>query len=120
MQERLTTTAERPRGADLEAYAEQYANQGYVLVKNLLSPEEAAAYRAECHRLLESLNRDDDPTWASAADVSGTAPTRLKHLHDAQFYSAMFSRLLVDPRFTDVVAAVLGTPTCSCTTPRCS
>jgi len=94
----------------LAAYAQQYAEEGYVLVKGLLSSEEAAAYRQESHRLLTALNRDDDATWASAADVSGMLPTQLKHLHDAQFYSAAFSRLLVDPRFTEVAAAVLGTP----------
>lgn len=112
MQARVLDTESDARGTDgrLADYAQQYAEQGFVLVKGLLSKEEAAAYRAESHRLLESLNRDDDPTWGSASDVAGMVPTRLKHLHDAQFYSAAFSRLLVDPRFTDVVAAVLGTP----------
>lgn len=94
----------------LAEYAKQYNEQGFVLVKGLLSKEEAAAYRAECHRLLAELNREDDPTWGAAAAVSGMTATSLKHLHDAQFYSAAFSRLMVDPRFTDVVAAVLGTP----------
>jgi phytanoyl-CoA hydroxylase len=111
MQARLSTTTERPTsGSRLEEYASQYATDGYVLVKGLLSPEEAAAYRAESHRLLAALGPGEDPTWASAAGVAMGAATHLKHLHDAQFYSAMYSRLLVDPRFTDVVAAVLGTP----------
>ncbi|MGJ6980451.1 phytanoyl-CoA dioxygenase family protein [Aestuariimicrobium soli] len=94
----------------LADYARQYAEQGFVRVKGLLSKDEAAAYRAETHRLLAALNRNDDPTWGSAAEVAGGVKTSLQHLHDAQFYSAAFSRLLVDPRFTEVASAVLGTP----------
>lgn len=111
MQARLSTTTERPTvSTDLDSYAASYAENGFVLVKGLISPEEAAAYRAESHRLLAALGPTEDPTWGSAADVAMGSPTHLKHLHDAQFYSAMYTRLLVDPRFTDVVAAVLGTP----------
>jgi phytanoyl-CoA hydroxylase len=86
-----------------------YAEQGYLLVKGLLSKEEAAAYRETSHRLLARLNRHDDPTWGSAKTVTAEK-TKLQHLHDTQFYDAAFSRLLVDPRFTDVAAEVLGVP----------
>ena len=103
----MTTTAHR-YGPDLAEVAEQYATEGYVLVRNLISRDEAEAYRAESHRLLADLARTDDPTWGSAAELAGELPTRLQHLHDAQFYSAAFSRLLVDDRFTSVAAAVLG------------
>ena len=103
----MITTAHHS-GPDLAEAAEQYATEGYVLVRNLISRDEAAAYRAESHRLLADLARTDDPTWGSAAELAGERPTRLQHLHDAQFYSAAFSRLLVDDRFTSVAAAVLG------------
>lgn len=87
-----------------------YRENGYLLVKGLISKEEAKAYRAEGHALIERLNRPDDPTWGSARAMGGMATaTALKHCHDAQFYSAAFSRLIVDPRFTDVAAAVMGT-----------
>ncbi len=95
--------------AQLQDYAKQYAHQGFVLVKGLLSKQEAAQYRQETHRLLASL-QVDDPTWESATEMAGGVKTRLQHLHDAQFYSALYSRLMVTPRFTEVVAAVLGTP----------
>jgi ectoine hydroxylase-related dioxygenase (phytanoyl-CoA dioxygenase family) len=101
----MTTTAATPA---LSTLARQYADQGFVLVKGLLSREEAAVYRQRSHDLLARLNRDDDPTWGSATALA-TGTTRLQHLHDAQFYDAAFTRLLVDPRFTDVAAAVLGT-----------
>lgn len=104
------TTAEPASQPQLQDYAQQYADQGFVLVKGLLSKDEAAKYRQETHRLLASLEVRDDPTWGSAAEISGGATTSLQHLHDAQFYSAAYSRLMVDQRFTDVVAAVLGTP----------
>ena len=106
----LTAPESRYTSDELAKYAAAYAEQGFVKVDGLLSPDEAAAYRDETHRLLAQLARDDDPTWASAATVSMGASTHLKHLHDAQFYSAAFSRLLVDPRFTQVAASALGTP----------
>ena len=102
----MTITSSTP---DLSELAEHYAEHGYVLAKGLLSKEEAVSYRETSHRLLAQLNRDDDPTWAAARGMTDS-PTSLQHLHDAQFYDAAFSRLLVDPRFTDVAAAVMGVP----------
>jgi hypothetical protein len=46
---------------DLAAAAEQYVTQGFVLVKNLITNDEAAAYRTESHRLLTALGGQDDP-----------------------------------------------------------
>lgn len=90
--------------------AATYQEQGFVLIKGLLPRDEATAYRRLCHDLLAKLNRTEDPTWASSAALAHGRATRLQHLHDAQFYDAAFSRLLVDPRFTDVAATVLGVP----------
>lgn len=103
------TTLSTPR-TDLDALADTYDEQGYVLVKGLLTPEEAAEYRARSHELIASLDRKDDPTWEAAASVAMGQKTSLQHLHDAQFYDAAYTRLLTDPRFTDVAAAVLRTP----------
>jgi ectoine hydroxylase-related dioxygenase (phytanoyl-CoA dioxygenase family) len=83
-----------------------YRDNGYVLVKGLLSGEEARAYREECHGVLGRLRRTD-PTWGSARRLAGR-PTELRHCHDAQFYSAAFARLMLDPRFTDGAAALMG------------
>ena len=96
--------------ARLASYASSYADNGYVLVKGLFDKDEAAAYREESHALIKRLNRDADPTWASARELTMGNQTELKHCHDVQFYSAAFGKLLVDPRFTDVAAAVMGTP----------
>jgi ectoine hydroxylase-related dioxygenase (phytanoyl-CoA dioxygenase family) len=93
---------------DLDTLAAHYDQHGYVLVKGLLSTDEAAEYRKRAHELLAVLDRGD-ATWASAAEVA-VGTTRLQDLHDVQFYDAAFSRLLVDERFTSVAAAVLGVP----------
>jgi phytanoyl-CoA hydroxylase len=96
--------------AQLASYAQSYAQEGFVLVKGLLDKAEAAAYREESHALIKRLNRDVDPTWGSARELAMGNQTELKHCHDVQFYSGAFARLIVDPRFTDVAAAVMGTP----------
>ncbi|MEV0390956.1 phytanoyl-CoA dioxygenase family protein [Nonomuraea sp. NPDC050643] len=88
------------------AMARFYREHGYLLVKGMIGEEEARAYREECHALLSRL-RPADPTWASARRIAG-GHTELRHCHDAQFYSAAFARLIVDPRFTEVAAALLG------------
>ncbi|HEY6740276.1 MAG TPA: phytanoyl-CoA dioxygenase family protein, partial [Actinopolymorphaceae bacterium] len=87
-----------------------YHENGYLLVKGLLSKDEAKAYREESHALIERLNRDYDPTWGAAREITMGNATELKHCHDVQFYSAAFAKLIIDPRFTDVAAALMGTP----------
>ncbi|MBF8191712.1 phytanoyl-CoA dioxygenase family protein [Nonomuraea sp. K274] len=83
-----------------------YQDNGYALVKGLLTKAEARAYREECHALLGRLSQTE-ATWGSARALAGRA-TELRHCHDVQFHSAAFTRLLVDPRFTDVAAALTG------------
>jgi hypothetical protein len=67
----MTITSSRP---ELSALAEQYAADGFVLVKGLLSKEEAAYYRQRSHDLLAQLNRHDDPTWKSRWDCPTVRP----------------------------------------------
>ena len=81
---------------------EAYRRDGFIHVRGLLSPEEAAAYRAEVHAIA-AQTAATDATWAS---VKGE--TRLTHCHDVQFRSAAFTRLLVDPRFLAVATAIIG------------
>lgn len=90
----------------------QFRDEGYALVQGLLSPGEAAALRAECHDLANRLSRTGniDATWGSArAAVQEAQQTQILHCHNVQFYSAAFSKLIVDPRFTDACAAFMGT-----------
>ncbi|MFC5826413.1 phytanoyl-CoA dioxygenase family protein [Nonomuraea insulae] len=83
-----------------------YRDRGYLLVKGLIDKEEARAFREECHAVL-ARSRPSDPTWDSARQLTDSV-TELRHCHDVQFHSAAFARLIVDPRFTDVAAAVMG------------
>jgi phytanoyl-CoA hydroxylase len=89
---------------------EFYAENGYLLVKGLFSKEEAAAYRQEGHALLNRVyeNETVDATWNGAREVT-KARTKLLHCHDVQFYSAAFSRLIIDERLTACAADIIGT-----------
>jgi ectoine hydroxylase-related dioxygenase (phytanoyl-CoA dioxygenase family) len=90
-----------------------YRENGYLLVEGLLTPEEAAFYRAEAHALAERLakHKDMDATWGSARDaVEEAKQTKIYHCHDVQFYSAAFSKLIVDERVTGVAADIIGSP----------
>lgn len=89
-----------------------YRENGYILVKGLLSAEEASLYRHECHELIERLQqiRSVEATWGSARKLAGAEQTSLQHCHDVQFYSAAFARLITDPRLTDPASQIIGSP----------
>ena len=87
-----------------------YRDNGYILIENLISKDEAAALRAECHHLAEALTLqyDIDATWESARNtVTGAKATQILLCHDVQFQSGAFSRLIVDERFTEVAAELI-------------
>ena len=84
-----------------------YLEQGYLHVQGLLTPEEAAAYRAECHRLAERTG-NTDATWSSVRASADGQQLRLSHCHDVHFYSAAFTRLLVDERLMRVARGIIG------------
>ncbi len=88
-----------------------YHENGYILVPGVLSAQEAEALRAECHALADrlSVHRGIDATWASARTaVAEAQETKILHCHDVQFQSAAFSRLIVDPRMTEIAAQLIG------------
>ncbi len=95
--------------ADLEFYAEN----GYILVRGVFSPEEAEEYRAESHALATRLSAQGniDATWASArAAVAEAKETRIMHCHNVQFFTACFTKLLVNDTFTKVASQIIGSP----------
>ncbi len=83
-----------------------YDENGYVVCRGLLSADEAKALRREAHDLAGRLVqfRNINAAWATVQHTK----TVVQHCHDVQFYSAMFSRLIVDPRFTAVAASIIG------------
>ncbi|MDE2125636.1 MAG: phytanoyl-CoA dioxygenase family protein [Armatimonadetes bacterium] len=89
-----------------------YQENGYVLVP-LLSREEATHLRDESHQLAERLRTisNIDATWGSASEAVATAEkTVIYHCHNVQFYSAAFTRLLVNDRLTSAAAEIIGSP----------
>lgn len=86
---------------------QQYRDQGFLLVRNLLSPEEAATLREEVHAAFRRAEVSPDGAWRSADKVAGDVRPRLQGMHDMQHASAAFGRLLYDDRFTGVAAALL-------------
>ena len=88
-----------------------YRENGYALAEGVFTPEEAAELREEAHalarRMAEANHKISFGGWGSAAKVTDL-PRELLHCHNVQFHSALFSRLIVDPRFTDRVADLIG------------
>jgi ectoine hydroxylase-related dioxygenase (phytanoyl-CoA dioxygenase family) len=88
-----------------------YRENGFLHLPGVLSPEEAAFYRAETHALADRVmaKNPSDATWGSARELGGDAKkTELRHCHDVQFYAASFMRLLVNDRVTGPVADLIG------------
>ncbi len=89
---------------------QSFAENGFLHISGLFTPEEAAAYRKECHDLSERLSaiRNISGQWGSAASAAMGKQTSLLHCHDVQFQSAAFTRLLCDERFAGTAAALMG------------
>ena len=88
-----------------------YAENGYIHIPGLLTPEEADAYRQEVHDLmgrLSAIRNIDLGGWGSAKEISNGLQVSLLHCHDVQFQSAAFARLIVDDRITGVAADIIG------------
>jgi phytanoyl-CoA hydroxylase len=84
-----------------------YDEHGYLHVKGLLSREEAVSYRQELHELAERVG-NTDATWSSVRAADPGRRMRITHCHDVQFYSAAFTRLIVDPRLMRVSQGIIG------------
>lgn len=94
---------------DREAIHEAYQQNGYVLVKGLISRHEASEMRQEVHDLFQRVRAGRGRGWGSAQEVAGAEGRQeLLGMHDLQFYAAAFTRMLVDRRFVDAAAAALG------------
>lgn len=87
-----------------------YADNGYVVVPGLLSPDEAAFYRKEAHGLSARLSaiRNIDGAWGSAAAEAMGKKTSLLHCHDVQFQSAAFLRLLANEKLAEAASDIIG------------
>lgn len=82
-----------------------FDDNGYLLVKGLLSKDEAATFRTSLHSLFERIDsKQEDATWGSAG---APGKTQLQHCHDVQFYDASFGKLIADDRLTSATASLI-------------
>jgi hypothetical protein len=89
---------------------------GYVLAKGVFTLAEAAALRSEAHALVERLRQTGQAPavgtqtnggWASARLVDD-GPRALSGCHNVQFHSALFSRMVTDPRLVERASDIIG------------
>ncbi len=106
----MTTDASTRRLVLSDEEVNRYREDGYVLLRGVFPRDEADLFRREAHELIGRLQRRQsvDATWGSAREIKGAEDTRLLHCHNVQFHSALFTRLLTDPRLVDPVADLIG------------
>lgn len=94
-----------------------YREQGYVLARGVFSRDEVATFQQEIDELFaraEEAGRATEATWGGAwreAAGVGTATavaTRVDSIHNVQNHSAVFTRMIVDPRLVDRAAELIG------------
>lgn len=89
-----------------------YRETGYLLSKGVFTRGEAESFRDEARALVRRLMAVSDPSVRSEGWTSGSKVTdlsrELQHCHNVQFHSAVFSRLICDPRLVDRVADLIG------------
>jgi phytanoyl-CoA hydroxylase len=124
----MTTTVSGVPAVDAEAYREQ----GFVLVPQVFDAETMARARAEADAMLARVVENGtkvEATWKGKwrekliDNGEDTAPNMMggmvdgdvmamasavSSIHNVQYHSAFFNRLIADDRFTDVVAQLIG------------
>ncbi len=67
------STIHSEHGTLMKEQVANYTENGYLLLKGVLQPEEAVELRREAHELIERLRRQRsiDATWGSARMVQG-------------------------------------------------
>ncbi|MGC8785211.1 MAG: phytanoyl-CoA dioxygenase family protein [Armatimonadota bacterium] len=89
-----------------------YRENGYLLLKSVFTREEAQYLREEAHALISRLaqiysENGINAAWGSSKKLTDL-PAQLLHCHNAQYHSAAFARLMLDPRLTDRIADLIG------------
>ena len=103
-----------------------FREHGYVVAKAVFSRNEAAALRVEAHALVERLRAtgqapamgtQKDGGWGSASLVDD-GPRALSGCHNVQFHSALFARMITDPRLveraSDIIVSRVSRTVLSC------
>ena len=94
-----------------------YRDNGYVLARGVFRPDEVATMQREVEALLEraeKAGRQVEATWgggwreAAGVGTATTVKTRVDSIHNVQNHSAVFTRMLVDPRLVDRAGELIG------------
>lgn len=88
-----------------------YADQGYLVVSGVFSPEELERMETEFDALVERRlaagGYKTDATWGG--DWKKDMPQmEIVHSHDVQKFSAEWGRVLYHPRFTEMLCDLIG------------
>jgi len=98
--------AEIPR-VDVAAYREQ----GFVLMRGVFDRNAIAQMREEADAMLERVvaaGRNVEATWQGSWREELTGKPSVASIHDVQYHSAYFMRVITDARLTGAVAQLIG------------
>lgn len=91
-----------------------YDETGYLVLENVFTPAEVAAMREEIEaigrRVKGESSKETGGAWSGEwrDKMAGGRDTALLSIHDMQFHSALFTRLLLDERVVEPVAGLIG------------
>lgn len=91
---------------------QQYDEQGYLIVRNALTPHEIEEARQESDAVVERVKAAKEGTsffWGGSWISDDERKTLdINGVHDTQFHSAIFSRLLLNGPVLDAVEELIG------------
>jgi ectoine hydroxylase-related dioxygenase (phytanoyl-CoA dioxygenase family) len=93
-----------------------YKDNGYLLVERVLTPEEVEACIRETDAMFERVQNSGrrlEATWGGKwrevqIPEAERGKTSVLSIHNMQYHSALFTRLLVHPRLTEIAADLIG------------
>jgi ectoine hydroxylase-related dioxygenase (phytanoyl-CoA dioxygenase family) len=88
-----------------------YREQGFVLVRGVFDRNAIAQMRTEADAMLERVvaaGRNVEATWQGSWREELTGKPSVASIHDVQYHSAYFMRVITDARLTGAVAQLIG------------
>ena len=93
-----------------------YQDNGYLLVEQVFTPEEVAEGVAETDAMFERMQANGhrlEATWGGKwqqhqIDEEERGETSVLSIHNMQYHSAVFTRMLVHRKLTAAVASLIG------------
>lgn len=90
----------------------QFDVDGFYLAKGVFTPSEVSELESDFDRIVQRLHQSGESTnakWGGPEmERLNVADTVVTHTHNVQKYSAIWMRALLNPRFLDAAAEILG------------